>query len=128
MNGFDRIRKSMAIAEELALKSGKPVRKGDAEPISEAEFIKSMGSLAAVKRSGRKDYIGLELLSQYSGGRRVKIVDNDGKRVVEFLSYNYVVLRAPVTKKVNQHRLRIKFWLTGACDVKALERAFQLRV
>ena len=128
MNGFDRIRKSMALAEELALKSDKPVRKGDAEPISEAEFIKAMGALAAVKRSGRKDYIGLELLSQYSGGHRVKIVDNDGKRVVEFLSYNYVVLRVPVTKKVNQHRLRIKFWLTSACDVKALERMFQLRV
>ena len=128
MTGFDRIRKSMAIAEELALKSGKPVRKGDAEPIREAEFIKSMGALAAVRRSGRKDYIGLELLSQYSGGHRVKIVDKDGKRVVEFLSYNNVVLSVPVAKKVNQHRLRIKFWLTSACDVKALERMFQTRV
>lgn len=118
----------MAIAEELALKNDKPVRKGDAEPISEAEFIKSMGSLAGIKRSGRKDYIGLELLSQYSGGHRVKVADRDGKRVVEFLSYNNVVLSAQVTKKVNQHRLRIKFWLTSACDVKALERMFQLRV
>ena len=118
----------MAIAEELALKNDKPVRKGDAEPISEAEFIKSMGALAAVKRSGRKDYIGLELLSQYSGGHRVKVVDRGGKRVVEFLSYNHVVLSVPVAKKVNQHRLRIKFWLTSACDVKALERAFQSRV
>ena len=118
----------MAIAEELALKSGKPVRKGDAEPISEAEFIKSMGSLAAIKRSGRKDYIGLELLSQYSGGHRAKVVDRNGKRVLEFLSYNHVVLSVPVAKKVSQHRLRIKFWLTSACDVKALERMFQLRV
>jgi len=120
LSGFDRIRKSIELAERLALESEAPVKRGNAEPLTEGEFLKFIGALASVRRSHRKDYIGLEMLGQYSGVRRVKVVYKDGVRVVQFFSHQHKVKEIVVAKKVCDLGHKIKQWLVGNGDVKSL--------